>query len=245
MTEKMDTSFSNKVTTKHSHSICMLFLITTTKLSKKGEQMFEEGHINTVYRSYGKGTASNEIMDMLGLSDVDKSITISMLPKVFADEMLKKLKKQLQLGLANTGIAFTIPISGANSRILKLVEQLQSEESNTTNIQVERRENKMEESMYSLIMVIVDRGYSEEVMEAARPQGATGGTVINTRWVAGDEALNFWGIPVQSEKEIVMILATHNDKKNIMQAIGEKCGTHSEAHGVILSLPVDGVVGID
>lgn len=166
-------------------------------------------------------------------------------PKVFADELLKKLRKQLRLGLVNTGVAFTVPISGTNGRMLKLIEQIEKEENRDSDDSAKRSERKMEESTYALIMAIVDRDYSEVVMEAARPKGATGGTVINSRRVGTEEARRFWGISVQPERELVLILADRSEKKSIMKAIGESCGMRSEAHGVVMSLPVDSVVGLD
>ncbi len=209
------------------------------------------------------------MMNLLGLSGTDKIIMISMLPKIFADEMLKKLRRQLRLGLVDTGVAFTIPVSGVNSRTMKLMEGMESagntEDNRTTgansvtgaaaftgavaaaemNSITEGRKTEMTESTYSLIMAMVDRGYSESVMEAARPQGATGGTVINSRRVGSEEAMHFWGITVQPERELVMILAEKSCKKEIMRAIGEKCGMRSEAHGIVMSLPVDGVAGLE
>ncbi len=246
MSENIDERNLQKAAAGQRRNLRLLFLITSNKLANKAELMFEEGHVSMVYRCHGQGTASNEMMDMLGLSDTDKSIIICALPKMLADEMLKKLRKQLRLGLANTGIAFTVPISGANSRMVKLVKQLESEENSDNNKNLGRSEDKMEESLYSLIMVLVDRGYSEEVMEAARTKGAGGGSVINTRWVgSGEEAMRFWGFSVQTEREIVLILAQKDQRKDIMKAIGDSCGAQSEAHGVVLSLPVDGVAGLD
>ena len=52
------------------------------------------------------------------------------------------------------------------------------------------------------------------------------------------------GITIQQEREIVLILARKKDKGEIMKAINEKCGLQSEAHGVVVSLPVDNVVGL-
>ena len=57
--------------------------------------------------------------------------------------------------------------------------------------------------------------------------------------------MNFWGITVQQEREVVIILVKKQEKLAIMQAIGEKCGMKTEAHGVVFSMPVDSVVGLD
>lgn len=245
MTEKMDDQMMKKPAPGSKPCIHMLFVVTSPKLAQKAELMFEAGHVPLVYRSYGRGTASSEMMDTLGLSNVNKCVLICMLPKVFVDELLKKLRKQLRLGQVNTGAAFTVPISGTNGRTLKLIEQIEKEANGDRDDSVKRSEMKMEESAYALIMAIVDRGYSEADMEAARPKGATGGTVINSRRVGTEEAMHFWEISVQPERELVLILADRSEKKSIMKAIDESCGMRSEAHGVVMSLPVDSIVGLD
>lgn len=222
--------------------IRLLFLITTPKLAEKAERMFKEGNVRIQMEFYGHGTASSEMMDAMGLSDEEKSALLCFLPKGFADELLKKLRKDLRLGLANNGVAFTVPISGASGRTAKLIESEENEEEEKT---MERTESDMKDREYSLIMAIVDRGYSEDVMDVARPKGATGGTVFNSRRVGSEEAMKFWGITIQPEREIVMILSDNSGKHDIMQAISEHCGMNSEAHGMIISLPVDAVVGLE
>ena len=96
-----------------------------------------------------------------------------------------------------------------------------------------------------MVIAVVNQGYSEDVMAAARPAGTGGGTVLHSRRVGSDETLTFWGISVQPEKEVVLILCRQEDKMNIMKAIAESCGMKSEAQGLVISLPVETVVGID
>ena len=48
--------------------------------------------------------------------------------------------------------------------------------------------------------LVVNQGYSEEVMNAARAAGAGGGTVLHSRRIGDEEALSFWGISVQDQK---------------------------------------------
>lgn len=95
-----------------------------------------------------------------------------------------------------------------------------------------------------LIAAIVDRGFSGDVMEAAKKAGAGGGTVLHSRSIESEEATNFWGMSVQEEKEIVLILTKHESKKEIMRAISENCGMQSKAKDLVMSLPIDSVMGI-
>ena len=103
----------------------------------------------------------------------------------------------------------------------------------------------MEENAYQLVVALVNQGFSEEVMAAARPAGATGGTVISGRRAGGEETLQLWGFGVQQEREAVLILCRAEEKKAIMEAVRAACGLESEAQGTVFSLPVDGAVGLE
>ncbi len=220
----------------------MLFLIAVPKLANKAVDLYKKGNIPVQYIFHAQGTASSEIMDTLGLSGEDKNILFSTLPKPFADHMLIKLQKKLHLGMPNSGIAFTIPLLSCSGRMVQLMENLPAEEKQTA---LGRYESEMIENEYAMIMAIVNQGFSEEVMDAARPMGASGGTVFHSRRIGNEEAMKFWGIRIQEEREVVLILVKKENKLPIMQAICQQCGMQSEAHGIVFSLPVDGIIGLN
>ena len=97
---------------------------------------------------------------------------------------------------------------------------------------------------YSLIVTIVNRGYSDEVMDAAREAGAQGGTILYSRGAGIHETETFFGISIQPEKELVMILAKEEIRAAILQAIVHKTGLNREGRGLSFSLPVSAVSGI-
>lgn len=219
-----------------------LILITTPKLSRKASDMFQKNMVPVHYQCHGVGTAPSEVIDVVGLGNPDKILLISLMSKPFADDMLKKLKKGLRLGSVNSGIVFTLPLMGANNLIVKMLEQTDSSLNNGTS----RKDSiGMAGTKYSLIAAVVNQGYSENVMEAARSAGAGGGTVVPSRSIANEQAVGFWGMGIQNEKDIVLIVADIEDKLKIMQAISSKCGVHSEAQGNVVALPIDTVLGID
>ena len=98
--------------------------------------------------------------------------------------------------------------------------------------------------MHDLILTIVERGYADDVMDAAKAAGARGGTILHARGTGSTEAEKFFGIIVQPEKELVMILVEHEMKNTIMTAICEKHGITSAGKGICFSLPVESVVGL-
>lgn len=217
----------------------ILMVITSPKLADKASDLFRKGAVPIQYRLNAEGTASSEILDMLGLGSVDKRVLISMMPKRFADIMLDKLHYELQMDAANSGIAFTIPLVGANNMMLQMMSQ------DTNKNSAEREEKSaMAEAKNVLIATIINRGFSEDVMDAAKKAGASGGTVLHSRQLVNDEVNTFWGINVQDEREIVLIISDAENKVNIMQAINEKCGVSSSAKGIVMALPIDSVIGI-
>ena len=102
----------------------------------------------------------------------------------------------------------------------------------------------MSKSNYDLILVIVNQGFSESVMDAAREAGARGGTVISGRGTAKEETLAKFKIFMTPEKEIVLILADEAIKEQILVSINTHCGLSTDAHGIVFTLPCDEVVGL-
>lgn len=99
------------------------------------------------------------------------------------------------------------------------------------------------EFSYEMICCIVNAGFSEQVMEAAKGVGATGGTVLHARGTAAQEAEKFFNISIQPEKEIVMIVVPAELKTDVLHALYKTVGLQTPGHGIAFSLPVDDVVG--
>ena len=108
---------------------------------------------------------------------------------------------------------------------------------------MEKKNTQPQGHPYQLILTIVNRGNSDQVMEAARTAGAKGGTVINARRVGFEDVQNVLGFTLQPEKEIVAILVPTGQKLPVMQAINREAGLKTDCRGVLFSLPVDDILG--
>ena len=97
---------------------------------------------------------------------------------------------------------------------------------------------------YEVIICIVNAGFSDAVMDAAKEFGARGGTVLHARGTANPEAENFFKITIQPEKEVVMILVASDIKDDILHAIYKEVGLNSPGQGIAFTLPVDAAVGL-
>ncbi len=218
-----------------------LVLITTPRQADRAADIFVRRGLDMHYRFNAQGTAPNEIVDMLGLGGVNKSIMISVLPKELSGIMMESFRTELQMHAVNSGIAFTIPLNGISNILLRVLAQ--DAEKNGTSL-YGKDETGMADNRHTLVVAIVNRGFSGEVMDAAKRAGARGGTIVHSRHTGDEEKTGFWGLGIQEEKEIVMILTEVDKKVGIMKSVGERCGAHSNAKGIVISLPVDAVAGI-
>ncbi len=224
---------------KPNTAMRLLLLIATPKLVDKAENLLQSLRIPVQYRLSAEGTAPSDMLDILGLGGVDKAALVAFLPKTQASATLKKLNRALRLTAAGSGIAITLPLSGLNKLLFHLLVELDDP------AQPERKDEKpMTECKFSLIAAAVNQGYSDDVMTAAKTAGAGGGTILHSRHSADEGAMNRWGLSLQEEKEIVLIVAPNEAKRAIMHAISTHCGIHSDAKGMVVSLPLDSVVGI-
>lgn len=102
----------------------------------------------------------------------------------------------------------------------------------------------MNEKKYEMILCVVNAGYSDNVMEAAKGAGAGGGTVIHARGTANKEAEAFFNIYIQPEKDVVMMIVPSQIKDDVVNAIYDKAGLETEGQGIAFSMPVSKAIGL-
>ena len=101
-----------------------------------------------------------------------------------------------------------------------------------------------EEKKFELIIVLVNSGFSEVVMDAAREEGARGGTIIHARGTGTKDMEKRYNIVITPDKEMVMILVTADIRDKMLSAIYKAAGLGTDGQGIAFSLPVDNVVGV-
>ena len=88
------------------------------------------------------------------------------------------------------------------------------------------------------LYIIVNAGFSSEVVKIARSLGATGATILNARGsVATPKSI--LGITIDTEKEIVLSVVEKEIAIKIAEEIKEKAGVGTNAHGLCFFLPVE------
>ncbi|MFP3042766.1 hypothetical protein LQZ19_13195 [Treponema primitia] len=221
---------------------CVIFIVDWTK-ARVVTDICEQEKVRFHYIVKGRGTASSDILDLLGIGSTEKAVIMCLEQDVGVASLLKEVTKKIGLHNPGAGISFTLPLSGINQPILQVFKE--SIEKNFKISLEAEAEKVISETKFDLIVSVVNQGYSDEFMAVAREAGATGGTVINARGIVHQGPVKFFGISVQDEKEIITILSTREKKAPIMQAVSQAFGISSKAGGIIFSLPVDGVAGLD
>ena len=97
---------------------------------------------------------------------------------------------------------------------------------------------------HELIMIVLNRGYTDDVMDAAREAGAGGGTVLHAKGTGAKLAQKFLGVTLAEEKEIILIAAAAQGRNAIMSAVAEHCGIESKAGAIAFSLPITEITGL-
>ena len=97
---------------------------------------------------------------------------------------------------------------------------------------------------FECIMTIVDGGYSEYVVDAAKESGAKGATIINARGSTAKDSNKFFKLNIQPDKQVVMILCKKEQTKGIVETISKNAGMNTKAHALSFVLPVEDAVGM-
>lgn len=97
---------------------------------------------------------------------------------------------------------------------------------------------------FESLFVVINTGFTETVMTAAREAGANGGTIIHGRGAGSLMAQKKYGIAITPEKEIIIILVRKSLADKVMNAIYKAAGVGTPAGGILFSLPAERVVGL-
>ncbi len=217
-----------------------LYLMTTIvdrKVLTKYEEVYEENNLHVMYLTLGYGTATNEVLDYLGLESSEKAVTFSVLEEDAWVAVKKQLEKKLKIDAPGGGIAFVVPLSsiGGKKTLQFLLESQDYQK---------KEESVLQNTTHDLIVVVAEQGYTELVMEAAKSAGAYGGTVIHAKGTGMEAAEKFMGVTLAVEKEMIFIVTKTEQKNAIMQAVMEKAGVNTKAKAIAFSLPVTDTAGL-
>ena len=201
-----------------------LYCVIAITDHERGEAM------NTLYRAAGlrgilsmpgRGTATSEHLAIYGLDATEKYVISGVGNGDEAEGLIKSAKRKLFIDIPGNGVMLTVPLkSVAGGKTLAYL----------TDEQKLGGAPRMDFE-HELIIVILNEGYSDFVMDAARAAGAGGGTVLHAKGTGGTRGEKFF--------------SAHKDEKAaIMRSINEQAGPGSRAGAICFSLPISSVAGL-
>ena len=107
-----------------------------------------------------------------------------------------------------------------------------------------RETNSMKAKTHELITVILNKGFADDVMAAARQAGAGGGTVLHGRGTALPEDASFFGITLVPEKEILLIVTEKEKTEPILEAMEKLPCLMQPGSGIAFCMEAEGFVNL-
>ncbi len=217
-----------------------LYLMTTIADRKRLPDfmsVYEEHRLRVNMVALGRGTATDETMDLLGLDSSEKAVCFSFVTDTLWLTVKKVLERRIRIDVPGVGIAFTVPLSSVGGRreltFLTEDQDFSKEE-----------ESVLKETEHQLLIAVANQGYNQAVMDAARLAGAAGGTVIHAKGTGMERAERFFGFSLASEKDVIFIVSRTEGKNAIMKSIMEQAGPATKAGAIVFSLPVTDTAGL-
>lgn len=217
----------------------LYFMITIVTRSKLPDifSLYQEKSITVNFIALGRGTATSDMLNYLGLSHSEKAICLSIVTEQSWKTVKRELEQRIRIDVPGTGIAFLIPMSSiGGGRELAFLTENQGFEKG--------EESTMKGTTHELLIIICNQGYNELVMDAAREAGAAGGTVIHARGTGMERAEKFLGVSLASEKDVIFVVTKTAQKNTIMEAIMKHAGMETKAKAIVFSLPVSSTAGL-
>lgn len=191
--------------------------------------------LSVVLTNLGKGTATSEHLSLYDLVETEKAVISTVASDASVKQLIRAAKRKLFIDIPGNGVMMVIPMKSiGGGKSLAYLTDGQTLGGATPDMNFENE----------LIIVILNEGYSDMVMDAARDAGATGGTVLHAKGTGRARTEKFFGVSLAEEKDMIYILASAKKKTSIMKAISQDCGTETKAGAICFSLPVSEVAGI-
>ncbi len=94
-----------------------------------------------------------------------------------------------------------------------------------------------------LIVTIVKKGWAQEVIQASRNAGASGGTIIPARGTGIHEMQTLLGLRIEPEKDVILTIVDPEQTDKILEAIVTVAELEKPATGIVFVVNLDKVAG--
>ncbi|MCI1245395.1 MAG: P-II family nitrogen regulator [Bacilli bacterium] len=194
------------------------------------------------FLTHASGTATNDFYHVLGFDESHKQVVFALTQERQWGGLKNDLRDRFSVSDFSRGIAF---VSHVDSLIGLSAYKMMA---NVRPLGLDKGDIPMEETKksddYEMVVAIVNDGYVDLAMDAAKKAGARGGTVLTARGTGNEDIEKFFGLIITPEKQIAIILVPRAIKDAVLRAIYRECGINTKGQGIAFSMPVSDVVGL-
>ena len=98
---------------------------------------------------------------------------------------------------------------------------------------------------FKLILASVKADITDRIVDSAKEAGATGATIIPARGTGIHEAKTFFGLSLEAQTDIIMLLVEEHLVAKILEAVKKAGKFHKPGTGIAFVLPVEQIVGLE
>ncbi len=98
---------------------------------------------------------------------------------------------------------------------------------------------------FKLILASVKADLTDRIVDTAKEAGATGATIIPARGTGIGEAKTFFGLSLEAQTDIIMLLVEEHLIPKILDTIKTAGEFHKPGTGIAFVVPVEHVVGLE
>ena len=187
-----------------------------------------------------RGTAQNNIIQLLGLGDTSKDIAYVIVDQSIHQTVCDEILLQTGQKKKSFGVMFSVDLmdfikAGAGAPAAAGGTGIRQGAPSPAGGTITNTGDTMAEKndSYQMISVIVNKGYADDAMAAARKAGAGGGTIISARGTAKEGDAKFLGMEIVPEKDLLIIVVPGEKCEQIVQAIKDLPCMQKAGSGVI------------
>ncbi len=211
-----------------------IFAVINRESLKRLQNIFQSADTKVSLSQPARGTAPGEILNRLGLAETEKLIVSTIADAQQKRTIFRQARDKMYMDIPGNGILAAIPLKSVAGRqtLAFLTDQELKEGAPSMDFE------------YELIVVVLNEGYADMVMDAARGAGAGGGTLLHAKGTGGKRGEKFFSVSLADEKDMIYIVSHREEKTAVMKAIQTQAGPGTKAGGICFSLPISSVMGL-
>ena len=215
----------------------LYFVISIVDRGRREDMVsvLEANRAQLILSLLGRGTAMKEHLLLYGLEATEKAVICTVAGGEQTRQIIKSAKRRLFIDIPGNGILMAVPVkSVGGGRTLAYLTDNTVPDGGVPELKFD----------YELIVMVLNEGRTDMVMNAARRAGAGGGTVLHAKGTGAKRGDKFFGVSLADEKEMIFIVSKSEEKAAIMRAIADDTGPGTPAGAICFSLPISAVAGL-